>query len=299
MKRILISESSHKVPAQVTKIKESSGELKHVTVFFENCNFITKKYHLLSGGVHMILEFENIEVQIESANCGYAGGEPNAAVDVLTGLGMEKKIIEELIFYNDAVDLRIKDGHIGRIDTTVLFYPSIRKSGTDRSQYNKIECDKNVLIDLENRKVLIYNPQRTCWNGFLNLLSYMDNIKFEYYIGPNSPLEGGLYIGKGFDRELRWSYDRPDIEGTEHVNLCLYGNNFSVVCLIDREYEAEVIEAVYLALTGKRLVPKKKIQIQLSNKSRIKLLYETLNNKKLEKHETIMIERTQMGKNRR
>lgn len=289
MEKILITGSSHTVSGQVAEIKEGCGRLKHVTIFFENYNFIIKKYKLLSNAVHMILKFEEKEVQIESANCGYGGGGPNASVSVLTMLGLKKDCAERLIFYNDAVDFAVNGDEIGEIDTSLLFFPDIRQRKSDKSLNNKIEHNKNISVDLEKKHVRIYNPQRTCWIGFLNLLSYMEDIRMEYYIGKNSPLESGLYIGKGFDKELGFGIDRPDVKGTEHVNLCLSGSNFKVACLIDKEYEVQVIEAAYLALTGTCLFACGRYQLQFDRKHAIKEILGVLFQREQEIHDVITI----------
>lgn len=299
MEKILITGSSYTVSEQVGRIKEECGELRHVSVFFENYNFIIKNYRPMSRGVHLILEFEKKEVQIESANCGYGGGGPGASVELLAMLGLDKDHVEELFYCNDAIDFDVKNGAIYNLDTSQLFFSSVRKKGRDKSLKNKIEHNKNVSADLEMMKVTIYNPQRTCWNGFLNLLSYMENIQMEYYIGPNSPLEGGLYIGKGFDREFQWGPDKPDIKGTEHVNLCLVGSNFSVVCLIDRKYEVQVIESTYLSLTGGRLFENGRYHLQLDKKNVLKELLKMFRNKNPEVHDIVTITGEQAGKRQR
>lgn len=92
MEKILITGSSYTVLEQMGRIKKECGELRHVSVFFENYNFIIKNYRPMSRGVHLILEFEKKEVQIESANCGYGGGGSGASVELLTILGLDKSL---------------------------------------------------------------------------------------------------------------------------------------------------------------------------------------------------------------
>lgn len=282
--------------SQVKAIKEECGKLRHVSVFFERRNFIIKNYHVLSGYVHMILEFDKKEVQIESANCGYYGAGPIASVEVLAMLGLNKEMMEFLIYKNHALDFDVDGQNPYNIDTSSLFYSSVEPNKGNTSIKNRIECNQNISIDMERRKIRIYNPQRTCWRGFLNLLSYMENIRMEYYIGLNNPLEGGLYIGKGFDRELRLAVDKPDIRGTDHVNLCLFGSNFSVVCLIDKEDEVPVIEATYLALTGTRLFTDEKYPLYLHKKLSIGEVVRILKNKNQEFYDRIEIEPINKGK---
>lgn len=198
-----------------------------------------------------------------------------------------------LIFYNDAVSFGVLEGCIlyHTIDTSYLFYPLVRYSENEKRLCNKILEDRNVSVKIVDREVQIYNPQRRCWKGFLKLLSYMEHIEMEYYIGDNSPLEGGLYLGKVFFADSRIGYDKLDITGIEHVNLLLEGSNFRVVCFIDRACENEVIESVYLALTGKRLFGSDSIeQVIIKKKLKIKNLLVVWCKDVKEKYDSINIQ---------
>lgn len=253
MKKILIAGSSDTVMKQMEKHIDECGKLKKVTIFFNQYNFLITSYDLMSTWVHMILEFENREVQIESANCGYSGAGPNAAVDVLELCGLKRKQIEPIILGNTALSFSVTDGKMHNIGTEQRFYDvSSPVCYTDMELKNQIQQNENVDIKLSEKKVRLYNPQRTNWIGFMNLLNYMKDIQMEYYIGNNSPLDGGLRVDERFQNKFTRTSE-IDTKGTTQVNLFLHGSNFSISCCIDREYEVEVIEAVYLALTGQKL----------------------------------------------
>ena len=83
----------------------------------------------------------------------------------------------------------------------------------------------------------------------------MEDMEFEYYIGTDSPLEGGIHVSKEIDRVFRfYGMDKPDIKGIEQVNLLLTGSNFSVACWIDKNDEWLVIEKYcILRLLGRKL----------------------------------------------
>ena len=106
-----------------------------------------------------------------------------------------------------------------------------------------------------------------------------------YYIGDNSPLENRYYIGKGFNKGLHHGIDRPDIEGAEHVNLVLRGDNFRIACLIDRQFEREVIESAFLAFTGYPL----SIDHSSTQKGLIERLLKRESTERSEYHEKINI----------
>lgn len=256
MKKILISGNSNKAVNEIKERISQVSDLKYVAVFFENANFLVTKYRPLSNGVCMILELEDqTELHIEGANCGYGGGGPHATLKILRMFGLEENYLERLVFENDAVQFCVNDKKIvtRSINTTYLFYPKIRETSADKSMRNKIRIDRNVDVDLRNAKVMIYNPHRSCFKGMLNLLGYMDDIEFEYYLGSNSSLEGGLHLEKKFNSALYNGIDKPDLKGIEHVNLVLKGENLKVICWIDRADEKAVIESIYLSLTGERL----------------------------------------------
>lgn len=256
MEKILIEGSSDQVQTLLKEQIREGWKLRYVTVFFLNTNFLITKYKPKTNGVHLILELEDqTEIHVEAANCGYGGQGPHATIDALELFGLDGEEARKLVFYHDAVYFEVRNGKIlaGTINTYFLFYPSIREK-EEPSLYNRIKNDSNVSAELEKGRVLIYNPQRTCWNGFLNLISYMNDIEMAYYLGNHSPLENQIHFG----HETRYAlmhHKGADVIGIKHVNLLLSGSNFRIACAIDREYELEVIEAVYLALTGKCLFP--------------------------------------------
>lgn len=255
-RRILIEGSSGGMIEKLKVKKKNEWVLKYVTAFFDNANFLITKYKPLTNGVYLILELDDqTEIHLEGANCGYYGEGPRTMLAVLKLFGIEGAVIERLIFGNDAVKFEVEENQVqwNTVDTSFLFYPKIRERETDKSQYNKICSDGNVSVDLEQGRVRFYNPQRNCWVGMINLINYMDNIEFEYYIGKNSPLDNGLYLDEETKRRLGIRSRNIDLVGVEHVNLILSGSNFSIACLIDRKDEIYVIESIYFSLTKKRL----------------------------------------------
>lgn len=257
----LIAGSSYKVCSEIKKIKEEYSELKKVTVFFENSNFFMTNYCPESNGVYLILEFEDgRQLHIEGANCGYRGGGPRATADILVEFGLDRKEIEKLVFHYDAVRFNVNKNEIleGTINTSYIFYPRIRYDEKDKSMRNKIVLSDNVSVDLEEAKVTFYNPQRECFKGFINLLSYLKEPRMEYYIGDNSPLEGYFRLDKDI---LRKSYRKSDVKNIDHVNLVVTGSNFRVVCFIDRDYEIQIIDTIHLVLMGEGLFQKERYNL--------------------------------------
>ena len=276
---------------EAKELVQEYASLSKVTVFFDNSNFLLTKYRPLSNGVHLILEFEDKrELHIENSNCGYYGNGPRATVDILGafGLGKCKSEVENLVCKYDALQFSVENNQVipGTIYVPLLFYSGIRYNISDKSLRNKIVLDRNVSIDLVKRKVMFYNPQRHSWKGFLNLLGYMDEIEIEYYIGENSPLEGYLYLEKDF----RQGFATPDISGVNHVNLIIHGANFDVVCLVDKRCEVQVIDSVYLALTGENLFVSEQYNVLLKRESRITKLLKPHRTKEKDFHAIMKVD---------
>ena len=148
MDRILIEGDSRQALGKLQAIKENNWKLNHVAVFFDNANFLITKYNPLSEGVHLILELEDEkEIHIESANCGYSGTGPSNTVKILQLFGVDEEELMRLIFYNDAVSFEVLEGCIlyHTIDTSYLFYPSVRYSENEKRLCNKILENRNVL----------------------------------------------------------------------------------------------------------------------------------------------------------
>lgn len=256
MEKRLIAGNSNEILCGMKAQMQDDWRLKRVAVFFENANFLITKYQPMTNGVYLVLELENsMEIHVEGANCGYRGSGPHATVSVLKMFGLEEKILKSLIFEHDAVQFEVAENKIlwNTVDTSYLFYPSIRQDGS-KGKLNKIQTDRNIDINLEAKKIRIYNPQRNCFKGMINLLSYMEDMEFEYYIGNDSPLDGGWHLERKFNQILYQGVDRPDVLGVEQASLVLHGTNFTVVCCVDKNYEKTFIETVYLILTGEKLV---------------------------------------------
>ena len=285
----LIKGPSAKALETLLMLKNEYTGLRRVTVFFESTNFLITHDQILSENVHLILDFaDGKELQIESANCGYGGQGPNTTLGILEAFGVKDEKLADLIYTHDAVAFEVSpesNVQYGTLDMSAIFLPSIRYRQEYPPHEKMVKLDRNVDVSLVNKKVLMYNPQRNSWKGMFNLACFIKNMEFEYYIGDNSPLENRYYIGKGFNKGLHHGIDRPDIEGAEHVNLVLRGDNFRIACLIDRQFEREVIESAFLAFTGYPL----SIDHSSTQKGLIERLLKRESTERSEYHEKINI----------
>lgn len=248
--QILIQGTTEEAVAEIRRSYKEYGNLKHVTVYFEKNNFILKPYKLLSNSVHMVLECENAEVQVEAANCGYTGAGPMATIDILSILGMDEQEMDILVRANNALDFSVYDHKILCIDTAELF--TSRSNPLSDFEYPGIQLGRNhnMHVELLSKKITFYNPHRHDFIGFIRLLGCMKSRNFSYYIGPESPLEDGIYIPK---EVLEDCLSDTDTKGIEHVNLTISSEDVQVVCFIDRNEERYIIDTIYFCLTKKHL----------------------------------------------
>lgn len=288
MKKILIIGDSREAEIQIENNIEEYGKLEHATVYFNNYNFILSKYEIMSQKVHMILECSEMQIQIESANCGYQGGGPTATISILTTFGLKKNEIERLVWTSRALDFSVIDGQIYHICTDEIF-SGLNYSNPKWIENNKFEGSKNISVDLMKRKIRFFNPQRHDMVVFFRLLNGMSNKEMEYYIGEECPLEEGLYIGREVKENLFRLNDAADLKGVEHVNLVISGDECKIVCLIDRDEEVETINMIYRTLAGKDLFENFYLPLTASLKDVWKAVVRVWRNKNYELHDVVSI----------
>lgn len=258
--RILITESSDMILEKMQEYLPRAGQLCHVTIYFENSNFLITKYRLLSYSVHMILEMDNLEFQIVNANCGYLGTGPICSVKILRELGLKIDELDTFFYSNKAISFSVdKELRIYDIDTEQLFYNRAEcKKEDEKKMINKIRLDKNVNLIMKEKLIRMFNPQRTNYNGLINLLGYADEFEIEYYLGNESVLDNGLHISSYICNQLSIQSSGADLDGIDHCNLYIKTKNFNISCFIDRTEEITVINMIYYSITGKMLITGKR-----------------------------------------
>lgn len=276
----LITNTHFKEKSVVQDLNSEFGELKKVSVFFDNSNFLITKYSPLSLSVHMIVEDNyNNELHIEDCNCGYGGTGPNTTVRFLKALGLKNDVdeIKSLVFNNDALQFDVENYEIQlqSIDNSFCFFPQVR------NYENLIPLDGNVFTDITQGQVIFINPQYHYFFGFLNFINKVNISTFEFHIGNNSPL--GNYLNIDSLRDTNFNTEIPDLYGIEHVNLSLKSDKLEILCLIDRQSEIQTINSIYLSLTNQNLFSSEKYDLNIKKKNRFKILLEELFYKEKEK----------------
>ena len=205
--------------------------------------------------VHLVLECDNAQLQIENANCGYWGAGPGATVSILEAFGLNAKEMEGIVSEHVALDFYVgHDLSVRYEDTFELFGAGIGNPQRYMNKADKIFRDRNIQVDLKERKIFWYNPQRHEYIGFLRLLANLEPLTMEYYIGECSPLENGMFIDGLFEEKTNQQLFPIDLTGVKHVNLVFYSDKATVACLIDKAEEKQVINSIYHALSGEHLL---------------------------------------------
>lgn len=264
---------SYKDPDQFKEDISDFNTFTKASVFFDNENFLITKYTPLSSSVLMILEdSKGNELHVENCNCGYGGTGPNNTVRLLQNIGVKTDIseIKKLVFNHNALQFSIEDN--------LILYSSVDSSSYfctfEDSNNSEIYLDGNVYIDITKRKVIFINPQYHYFIAFLNFIKRIQVSEFCYYIGNNSPLANYLNIESIIDS--RFNFKKPDLIGVEHVNLLLTNKDIEISCLIDRNYEIQVIDAIYLALKNENLFETEQYEISIKKKNRFKVLFQEI-----------------------
>lgn len=286
MTKILISKNDKYI---LERLKESFPDphsyldVRYVTVFSDNENFLITKYSPLNQSVNLILELEDsTEIHITASKCGYLGTGPRTTVEVLKFFGINTDPIEKFIFTKPAVKFEVKNHEVvmSSLDFTYLFCHFDKSQISIPLYKNKINLSQNVSVDFQCRKATFFNPQRHSWNGFVHLLSYVQHAEMEYYIGENSPLDDSFYVGNEFMGNFYSPHNTADIKDTNQVCMVLKGDNFRVVCLVDEKYEMQVVDAIHISLKGKPLFNPNDYQMMQSKKALIKTILQRMKKRK-------------------
>lgn len=284
----LIEGSSCTVQPKFEQLKSTFGQFKKVTVFFENANFLATDFFPMTPNVHMILvdEFEN-ELHIEGCNCGYGGEGPNTSVRLLTSIGIRKELVEDLIFYNNALQFQLTNATDGRIYISNLNKSCYFTTETKSSSY--INVYDNINIELIKRKIMLFNPQYHSFVGLLKFLNQIEPRSFEYYIGSNSPLENFFRVDEIESNPLL--PPKYDLTGINHVNLVVKGKNVTVSCLIDKQCELQIIDSIYLSLEHTSLFSSERYQLEIKKKNSLFMLFKSIVSQKdkMELHDSILL----------
>lgn len=230
--------------------------IRKVCVFLDNDNFLMTDFQPKTPNTNLILQDDvGNEIHIEFGNCGYQGEGPDNTVWVLQTIGVDLETARKLVYNNDGLQFTLSDNRqiqTRSINTRVLFCPSQRLSDT----FGIIEKTMAAEVNLDQKKVMLLNPQYNCFSGLLRAISDMKIKEMEYYIGENSPLEN--FFRFNIDYNLR-SLSLPkssknfNMSGLSHVNLSLRGQRFDISCLVAREVELPFINTIYTYLTGDTL----------------------------------------------
>ncbi|WP_415331531.1 hypothetical protein [Clostridium perfringens] len=267
MRRIIkIQGSSHVAMRKLEEFYDDFTEIKKITTYLNQANFLLDEYPIDDTSVNMILEnFNGQLVYVSGLNCGYRGTGPRTTQKLLMKIGFSEEESERLIV-NEA--LKIEFMERANLETIVINSEPIflvNYTGTLEEEMkrakgikNKLKTniiryyiDQNTKVDIVNRKIYIQNPQKNSLFGLLYLINLVDVNEVEYYIGNKSNLENSLRADELF-RDWSNTFDYK----ARSVNLIIRNNKFDIICFINEESQLEVISTVYYEIFKESMLKK-------------------------------------------
>lgn len=242
----LIEGTTNEVVKGFKEYVKEGDELIKATVFFLQENFVVTKYIPLSSRVTLILEFKDgKELHVESTNCGYIGTGPNATVEILEYFypHLKSTFKKHIIDYQlPAYSFSFKNKEIFDISNDYIFNISTQNKGED-SRFKIIE-DVNVSMDFQNRTLILYNPQRHCFRGLINLLGYLRDVRISYCLGIDEGLDVAYRITPSITKTQ--TPNHRDTYNTSHVCLKIASKELNIMCYVEEKYEKVFIESILL-----------------------------------------------------
>lgn len=242
--KFLIQGTTDEILKKYKDYVKKGDELIKATAFFLQENFIITKYIPLSSRVNLILEFKDgKELHIESASCGYVGSGPKATLDILSYFYSDlKEALKKYILNNPlpAYSFSFKNNEIFDVSNEYIF--NIPTQAKENDIKFKIVKDVNVSMDFQNRSLILYNPQRHCYRGLINLLGYLSDVRISYCLG----LDEGIEVAYKIKPSNTKAKDRRDIYNTSHVCLKIESKELNIMCYVEEKYEKVFIESILL-----------------------------------------------------
>ena len=245
------------------------SKIKKITIFFYPVNFLFTDYENLNSDTHMIIEhFDEDLIYVSSLNCGYLGTGPRATQSFLQEIGFEKELTEVMIRERG---IQIIFQEPKNIKTSKITYHSffddcctweeryVKKRKRKFSLVDgKIYIGDNIKFDLEERKVYLLNPQINNLTVLFILMDFAEVKEMNYFVGKQSPLDGGLRGVEIFGRFRRYADSMMLPTG---VNVELKGDKFDILCFIDNQDQLDVISLIYYQLFNENFCEVQRIEM--------------------------------------
>lgn len=254
--KIVITGSSHKAMEKLEMLYTDFKEIKKITTYLNQVNFLFDDYPINDTSVDMILEnFDGTIIYVSGLNCGYWGEGPRTTQNLLMKIGFTEEESHKLVL-NEALKIEFKErGNFKNLKISTNYIFEIRNTNTLEQEMKRAKgikdetintnilryhLSENTKIDIVNKKIYIQNPQKNSILGLIYLINLIDVYELEYYIGNKSTLENSLRANELF-RDWIAEFDYQ----ARGVNLIIRSDKFDIVCFININSQVEVISTVY------------------------------------------------------
>jgi len=242
---IKVNESPSKCKDIILKHVGTSSELKKITVFFDNANFIFTKYKVDYDVLFVAEKINGTEIHATQLNCGYGGNGPSSTYKVLLGLDVNESLAE-MAFTSRGFEIDFTD-RLNIVKDMVFF--QYRNDAVTTSETFKF--DEYSQVNIKKRRIKMFNPQVNNINGLFNAIDRMKPYTFEFFIGDDSPLDNG-YRFKWHDKAFSHDpFGHQKLLGIKHVNIIIRGKIFDIYCLVDTNMITSVVNVIHSYLFKK------------------------------------------------
>ncbi|MBC1990404.1 hypothetical protein [Listeria seeligeri] len=225
------------------------GMIKNMVVYKHNENMLLTSHvkYLQSNSNHMAIQTENAYIFLTNVRCGYNGSGPRETLKIIQHAFPEwyekqEAKIEFAVFRYEGIRIENDGVYIRLTEEDIAFSYKSTVFDTDFMNLDSPNFD----VDLGNRTIRIFNPQRTNFLGTIRLIQKMRLKRLSYYIGKDSPLDSKYRFSALEDVGAWGNEEQYYSEGVTGVNIALEGERFTVYILVKEEEAKQVLNTLYL-----------------------------------------------------
>lgn len=241
---------------------EELGIIKEISCAFNPSNLIFFEDEIENRSYHFVAKtYESNVLFLSGINCGYGGEGPGSYERILTFLGVDEKIAEQISYSRASKVYFDREGNYTNWECPPFYID-------DRDLVHKIDpkyCD----VDLKARKIYLFNSERYL-DKLVEILEMLNPYRLEYWIGDNSRLDDNFraklpknwqltdehndylsdYSFKAKTRKEWRERRKTRYPRATEVNIILRGEKYDVLLLLAPELQLSTLEFLHLYFLG-------------------------------------------------